>query len=305
MNKILQDKKGNAMLVAILIMTVLLLVGLGINRLIVAELRVERTFVAGGQAYFASEGASELGLLDVMTNVAGYSVEDEEGSMSNGVDYEYSIYATSPYWPCAVYGDKVFEEDGDLWRMIEAEESVMIPLFNYTEDGIENLTDYVMDYYLQPESTVYPIEEVLRWKIMGIDDSGYTEAISSYDTVSATGNEWRAYTETAGSYQQIAVSDWGGNLYSWFGDENVSDFLQSHSYNYLVLTNVIEDGDEGDVLYVKLRDAKVDNSDAEFVCEYVEILADGINGDYVQQLDVYVKEGEPMPVFDFVLWERE
>ncbi|OIP80073.1 hypothetical protein COW94_01115 [Candidatus Peregrinibacteria bacterium CG22_combo_CG10-13_8_21_14_all_44_10] len=295
----IKDNRASALLVAILIMSVLMVMGLGINRLIIAELRIERTLVGGGQAYYSAEAGTELALYDIVSNVDGYEVTDETGELPNSVLYSYSIDARSDIWPCDVYGDKVYEDDsGVLWRALEPEESVMTPLFYDDGSSILNMGDFQVYYMVTTETGIYPTDEVVRWKILGIDQSGFTEAISSYDEVSGGTSSWTALTKESGSYQSVGAS-WGGREYEW-ADQNVSNFLNSHYYNYLIITNVIQDPSLADRLYVRL-----DSSNTEFVCEYVKAEADGINGEYVQQIDVYMKEGEPLPVFDFVLFEKD
>ncbi len=300
MNNAFKNRDASALLVAILIMAVLMVVGLGINRLIVAELRIERTLVDGGQAFYSAEAGAELALYDVVSNVDGYEVSDETGELSNEVSYLYSIDARSDVWPCDVYGDKVYEdESGVLWRALEPEESVMTPLFYDDGGSIVDMSDFWVYYMVETETGVYPTDEVVRWKILGIDDSGFTEAISSYDDVPGGSDSWHALENEAGSYQEVGIS-WGGREYEWASGENVSTFLSAHHYNYLIITNVIQDPGEDDRVYVRLSD-----SDTEFVCEYVKIESDGVNDEYVQQIDVYMKEGEPLPVFDFVLFEKD
>lgn len=278
-----KNKSGSALLIAMLIMAVLLVAGLGINKLIVAELRVERTLVEGGQAYYLAEGASELGLYDVVTNESGYEASKEADG------YAYSIVAKGDVWPCDDYGDLVEEDDaGDLWRILEREKSVTIPL--------GKLSDFKLYFDYETITGVSPLGEALRWKILGIDENGFTEAISGYDELSGAGY-WQALAHNAGSYQQAGFS-WGGRLWEWLAGENVSNFLKDHKYNYLIITNVIQDGNEGDRLLIR-----IDSGDDEFVCEYMKVEADGMVGEYIQQIDAYMKEGEPLPVFDFVLWE--
>ncbi|MFH1298364.1 MAG: pilus assembly PilX N-terminal domain-containing protein [Patescibacteria group bacterium] len=294
MNKnLLTNRKGSALLVSILITAVMLVVGLGINRLIVVELRVERSLVQGGEAYYAAEGASELALLDIKANLAGYEASGEEATLDNGASYDYEISALGPVWPCDVYGDKVYDNEGELWRVLEVEESVIVPLFSDDGEDLTHLEDFKLDMTMDAG-----LPGSLRWKILGINGaSRLTEAISDYEDIHGGGfYNWYANSKTAGYYQDLGGS-WGGRQYVFIEEYNVSQFLRDHEYNYLILTN-LSAGDYD--VYVRLTDG-----DSDFVCEYVGVEADGFNGDFVQQIDTFVKEGEPLPVFDFVLWEKE
>ncbi|HAU40298.1 MAG: hypothetical protein UV80_C0001G0056 [Candidatus Peregrinibacteria bacterium GW2011_GWF2_43_17] len=292
-----KHKEGSALLVAILIMAVLLVFGLGINILIVMEMKAERGLVSGGQAYYSAEGAVEMAMYDVVTNMKGYEVVDEAGSLSNEADYVYSIEAMGETWPCYEYGDKIYTDDaGAMWRVLETEESVMIPLF----DDAGKITNFTLYYYTMDEGGIFPTGEVLRWKVIGInEDSGLTEAISAYDILMGFPSSFESAMKTGGYYMDIGTT-WGGREYEYL-EANLKSFLELHSYNYLTVTNVVnEESDMEYDLYVRMSDANV-----EFVCEYVKVVADGTFGDYVQKIDSFMKEGEPLPVFDFVLWEKD
>ena len=297
MEKLIKNRDASALLVAILIMSLLLVVGLGVNRLIIVEMKVERGLLQGGQSYYSAEGASELALHEIVASITGYEGGDS-GEFDSGVAYEYEILALSDVWPCDVYGDKVFEdEDGVLWRVLEVEESVMIPLF--LEE--EKMEEFKVEYFVETDSGFS--DDLLRWKILGINSAGLTEAISDYEEVSAGLNTATAPTsfetiDFAGTYKDYGGS-WGGREY-WFVEESIGTFLGAHDYNYLILTHVMEDASDENLLYLRLSEG-----DTDFVCEYVKIEAEGSYGEYVQQIDVLMKEGEPLPVFDFVLFEKE
>jgi len=298
MNKIIKirEKAGNALLIAILIMSVLLVFGLGINRLIIKEFQVERAMLQGGQAYYSAEGASELGLYDIKTNLAGYEVEDQTGEVESTAGYDYSISALGDYWPCDMYGGQVVEDDDDqMWRVLAPEESVMVPLFS----GTDKLSNFKIEYYTEIVSS----DQSLRWKILGINEnSGMTEAISNYED-DVYGGSLEASSVSAYYYKDYG-REWGGRIY-WMTMEDISTFLDGHDYPYLILTNVSEDQSYDD-MYVKLSDGEDLSGDAmQIVCEYVKVEADGLMADYIQQIDAYIKRGEPLPVFDFVLWEKE
>ncbi|MFA6528432.1 MAG: hypothetical protein WCT46_02730 [Candidatus Gracilibacteria bacterium] len=296
--KKLRGSDGNALLIAIFIMAILLAFGLGVNRLIIKEFQVERALVAGGQGYYSAEGAAELGMYDIQANLAGYEFEDQAGESFSGADYLYSVLAVGESWPCDMYGGQVSEdENGDLWRKIVAEESVMVPLFA----GEDSISDFEIQYYDEDIAST----DVLRWKILGINQtSGLTEAISNYEEDSVgVQTSFIASSENAYYYDSDS-SPWGGRIY-WMTMESVSNFLKTHDYNYLVLTNVADDSSYDD-LFVRLSGAKdVSGNNMEMVCEYAKVEADGLVSDYIQQIDAYIKQGEPLPVFDFVLWEKD
>jgi len=75
------------------------------------------------------------------------------------------------------------------------------------------------------------------------------------------------------------------------------------------LTNIIQGFDEGTYIYYRLHwNAGTNTNELDsVVCEYTKIAAvgDAPNGDVRQLLTTLVREGENLPVFDFVLYHTK
>ena len=87
----------------------------------------------------------------------------------------------------------------------------------------------------------------------------------------------------------------------------ILNFLNENDYNYLVMTNIIQ-GVEDAYIYYRLNYASGgDGTLVEVVCEYAKIssTADATLAEARQELVTLVKQGENLPVFDFVLYHTE
>jgi hypothetical protein len=296
--------RASALLVSFFLMSILILVGMAVSVLVIHDLRASRTMVSGTQALYAAEGMTELGLQSLKDNLPGY----EETGL---VDFEFLNSAMATLVVHARENDVPCEEQGEEWRALAQNESIQIPLFAQTAaDGsieeielfyVEFYVDYG-DYYVTP-----PSEDVLRWKILGlVNDTGTTQAVSEYiplDSGSSTGS-----SVFGTDPDLIDSSAPTGYQYGKFYDNKsgvgsildpyypIWTFLGDHNYNYLGLTNVVTREYEN-TLYFRFH-----GEDKEGVCEYVKLASAGESGDAQQELTTLVKEGENLPVFDFVLY---
>jgi len=147
----------------------------------------------------------------------------------------------------------------------------------------------------------------LRWKVLGLDElGGYTEAVSGILSYDGTNGFDQLTSDDTGVFYDQGSAPYTSDL-----THPISTFLEGHSLNYLVLTNVFSwpvdpaEGMSNDLL-VKLAaenpaGTEVDTS----TCEYTLIEADGISGRTLQSIDVQVKLDTFLPVFDFVLYQTE
>ena len=310
--KSIQEKQGSALLVAILLMTFVIVFGLGISSLIVDSIRVEHNVVEAGKSYFAAEGAIEEALYYQENRLPGYNITDETLILDNGAEVTYSMVGTDSQVPC----EHQCEDPDDCWLSLELQESVSLPLFK--DDGAGARADlefFNMDYYVDRTGVDTLVNgSVLRWKILGFDDPGLqTEAISDvwdyYDP--GTG-----YVSLSSETVNASFYDLTGPPYTYHDSYSVKTFLEDHFLNYLVLTNVVDLGSqpvgaqEEEYNVIKLKVVAEDETLAhtageEAVCEYTYIAADGSSGDTKQSIDVQVKLDSFLPVFDFVLYQTD
>jgi len=279
-------------------MTLLILAAIGVSFLVIKDVGTVRTIVSGVQSEYAAEGVTELGLHAVAENLPGYEPAFEDYTFANAALASLDMGARGSSMPCV--GD-------DEWMTLEENESLQIALFAQTDEtgAVEDIDDWYVEFYVGDEDgavTDPPQKDVLRWKILGVSGES-TEAVSEYISLNGAGT-----TSFGPGITDAVTSDYAyakyyyeaGGKYIYNERYAISSFLAGHEYNYLVLTNVVQESGD-DIIYFKLV------SDEGVVCEYVSLAAVGAMdfGSTEQSLETLVREGENLPVFDFVLYHTD
>lgn len=318
--------RASALLLSFFMMTLLILVAISVSVLVIRDVAAVRTIVGGSQAFYAAEGMSELGLYAVKENLPGYEPTYEGYTFTNEVlaSADLTARAQEPdlFVPCEGQS-----EDG--WGRLGLNESMQLALFAQNEGDIffKN-TSFRLDFYVGSEdgTSLFPtmtkfLEEndILRWKILGlVSNTDQTEAISEYIPLDAPNRISDDVPSAFGPGIDSAVTDTGylyGKYYrsgapsEFYETYPIDTFLAGHDYSYLVLTNIIQSYDDfGETPYIFYRLNWVAGSSTteldSVVCEYTEInsMADSAQGDARQLLQTLIREGENLPVFDFVLY---
>lgn len=271
--------RASALLISFFLMSILILVGLGVSMIVFRDLASVRTILNGKMSAYAAEGMSELGLGIVKEHLPGYQPEIIEMTLSNDARGQLEIVARGDSLPCIV------NDDDEEWRTLALNESIQIPLFYDEGENIQKITDFNVEY--QMHDLTIPINgNVLRWKILGLDSDNKTEAISDYIAYPLLLN----FDTTAKYYY------YEDEHYVFNPQYQISSFLRDHTYNYLVLSNVVQ-GEDAEI------DFKLTASVA--VCEYVTLNSSSDYGDTQNGVTTKVKEGENLPVFDFALYNAK
>ncbi len=301
-------RRASALLLSFFLTSMLIGAVVTVSLLVTKDIRTVSTVTAGQEALYAADGMSELGLLALKQNLPGYEPTWTDVSLASTAQGSLETHAREYTVPC--------EDQGNEWRALAQNESIQLPLFAQTaEDGaVVNIQEFYVEFYVgDPDGELLPppTTDVLRWKILGLVDGGSgtateTEAISEYiplHTASGanatssnpavfgtnldglgvpTGYQYGKYTRSGGVFKIYPIGD----------------FLSSHSYNYLVLTNVVNRSSEN-TLYIRLH-----TEDEEAVCEYAELASTGSQEfpSVQQETQTLVREGENLPVFDFVIY---
>ena len=291
--KVIIEQRASALLVALLLMGLLTVLGVGTSRLIVGAIRVERNVVESGKAYFAAEAGVERGLYAHRHRLAGYEVQKDLEAESrfileNGATVFAETVGVSENVPCAHRNE---------WRLLPVQESVSWPLFRWdAEKGRKDLRAFTLSFEFERITAVNG--PVLRWKIFGLRPDGGTEAISGLmDSPNPILNE----NTTANFYARE------GSTFTNYSHYSVKDFLEKHQFNYLTLTNVTDPSlqlvgaqtPESNVLKLKM------SADERAACEYTLVRAVGESGGTRQSIDAQVKSDSFLPVFNFVLYQVE
>lgn len=208
---LIKNRKGTALLVALLVMGVLMAVSLALSALIFRETRITREFIDSGQAYYAAESAIELGLYGLNNNLPGWEIGVDGEYDAVRVDNDSDVDAVAELkvknrcqaYPCFDDDfDKDTAESKEFYAVLGLNESITIPLFVVDNVGgnavVQDITDFVVEFYAPFDpKTDFVMEEsvkdllsgwdVLRWKIIGISNQSgkpLTETISDFTAVS-------------------------------------------------------------------------------------------------------------------------
>lgn len=283
--------RASALLISFFLMAVLISVGLGVSTIVFRDIFSVRTILNGKVSAYAAEGMSEIGLGILKEKLPGYETELQYTFLDD-VDGKLSITARGNSVPC----------DGE-WRNLVLSESVQLALFAQTDQGIDQINDFSVEYYMPDNPS--PQGDVLRWKILGLNTDNKTEAISDY--LEGGGNKFFDSDSNAKYYA------YEGGHYIFYEQYPISTFLADHKYNYLVLSNVTQlfgshsigsyqdSGDED----INTINFKLTGTSKEPVCEYVVLDSSSDYKDVRKSVKTMVKEGENLPVFDFALYNAK
>lgn len=212
--KLLKNRKvfpsGTALIVALLVMGVLMAISLALSTLVLRESAVTREFLDAGQSFYAAESASEIGLYGVKNNLPGWEPKFE--SVPIKIDGDKAVAELKISNKCKAYPcfDKDYDIDGKLsekvpdakafYATLGLNESVTVPLFVMGDKGKPvEITDFNVEFYANFDPKDIKITkdgssvsdwDVLRWKIVGLNDSikskaPFTESISDFTAVTA------------------------------------------------------------------------------------------------------------------------
>lgn len=295
----LKERPASALLVAVLLMSLLTALSLGVSLIVIGDLGAMRSMVSGVQSSYAAEGMNEIGLKIVEEHLPGFEADLSGYRLANQVDGVLSIEARGTQVPCHAE-----------WRRLALHESVQLPLFAELLNGdLEKITNFYVEFYLGDEqggaSNVSQRTDILRWRINGFRElSGnlVPEAISEFIPL----REVNVLTTRFGTvldkaydarYSSAKYVDSQNKIF--YEAYPIADFLKNHTLNYLTLTN---NGVNFPDQYIYFRLVSADSIPA--VCEFIELTGEGAESteSVKKQLQTTVREGENLPVFDFVIY---
>ncbi|MEK7126930.1 MAG: pilus assembly PilX N-terminal domain-containing protein, partial [Patescibacteria group bacterium] len=212
----IKNRKGSALLTALLVMGILIAVSLALSSLIFREVRITRSFIDSGQAYYSAESGVEVALYGLNTQLPGWQFEDGGDYKSFKVDDgmktvgEVNLKNSCKAYPC--FDEDEFDVNGsngkkpllkEFYDVIDLNESINIPLFvvKNGEDGILAeipVKDFTVEFYSEFNPTQHlkfnmgvgaflSGWDVLRWKVFGIRNEApfVTESVSDFTALSA------------------------------------------------------------------------------------------------------------------------
>jgi hypothetical protein len=197
-----KNRKGSALLVALLMMGVITAISLVLSVLILRELRVTKDLLDGGKAYYAAESGIEMALYELKNSLPGWEPNldgDSDGYQSYGVSDdavgELKVNNRCSAYPCFDEGfDKTGVPPKAFYDVLDLNESITIPLF--IVDGGEEVSvgDFVVEFFapfdpdedLKINQTQLTGWDVLRWKVFGLRSeipTNITETISDFTAI--------------------------------------------------------------------------------------------------------------------------
>jgi hypothetical protein len=244
--RLLADKRGSALLVALLVMGILIGVSLGLSSLILRETRITKDVLDSGRAFYAAESGVEVALYGLQNSLPGWepamAPNDDFRSLTVGEDLvavaEYQVDNRCNAYPCF---DKDYDVVGDsgeapplraFYDVLDLNESITIPLFIYDGEQVQNVDHFTVEYFAnftpQEHLAIEPAElsgwDVLRWKIIGLKDlkggEKATETIGDFTAVSSIQNVGDGSDDFLDSNAQKP---------SWFGTGNCGDFERRYN----------------------------------------------------------------------------
>ena len=267
----INNKKGSALLVSMLVMGVLVSTSLALSGLVLREIKIVKDTVNGGRSYFAAESALELALYKLNTELDGWETPAGgiDVSLSGGVVGNYDIDNTCNAYPC-------FNNDYDIvsrvpplkefYDVLELNKSITVPLFVSKDGVIVPVRDFTVEFFaafnpqkhLNVKADNLNGWDVLRWKILGIKNEK-TESIGDFTALSVAN-----------------LADEGDSLLtnaeipSWFGSISCYKADQSNRYTNKIRCGFYYGGNTAKAVDDPTQVAKVfdGNCDNEHAREY-------------------------------------
>lgn len=317
-NNTKKRSEGSALLVALVIMAVLLTLSLGVSELLISALRDSRNLIETTKAWYAAEAGIEHALLSVSDNTPGFE-EQKEVNLDENIKGTFSLHATAKEIP--VKEAYEIESAKDLYADLHLNESITIPLFRgpKPEDKVQN---FRVDYYLAPDIQLRGGHidndlDILRWKIFGIASDGAMEVINEFvpanqgnsaESPTCIGTSAKCYN-AAKFYKRVLSSD-GTTEFDLVERFPIATFLQEHTQNFLVLTNVANVDVIAGVLSLeeKKKIANIryhiieEDGQARLTLPTIQITASGeVNGTR-QSIATSLRRETFLPVFNYALY---
>lgn len=260
-------RKGNALLIAILLTTVLTLLTVNLSQLITSDTRQIGLLINGGKAEYLGEGGSEIALYTIHQSKPGFEPTEinntpltfsfEEDSDKPKEQFSYSIDATASSLPIVEDYVKDLIKTGQLTKKelfadLQINESITIPI----QDSAQK---FEVEYYLpiETEGIRLPDWDILLWKIFGKDNANNTNSLSEYFPASGPTSLGDAASTIGTSAENPARmgTDRGFNQANYFAfssDEledvnifeeqkviQISTFFETHKEKFLILKNAL------------------------------------------------------------------
>lgn len=321
-----RNTRGSALLVALIIMGILMTVAIGISELLIRSYRDNRQMIDRTGAWYQAEAGIENALLLVTQNPPGFEdikIEQDKADETDTSFYGFSIKAAARQVPERLYPT---QPEAEQFNALPLSETITIPLFSGThpDDGIKKLK---IEYFLAPKiraqggnitSEEFPI---LRWKIFGRAVNGSIEVISDIAPEVPTATDANTDTSCIGTPENCRIQ--GGPYFNNMGTLDdpkifieprayISTFLENHTQNFLILTNMVNINligggvpDKKKLASVMYRVTQLDGNEGDnrISLPTARITADGYNRNTKQSIDLEIDRERSLPIFNYALYK--
>ena len=307
----LKAHPASALLLSMLLSALLMTSGTVIAFFLMSDVSSVRTVTAGVQARYAAEGMNELGLHQIQANLPGYSPQIER-TFSSGEVSSVSIQGQGQLLPCKSSLESV--SDLNDWLPIAPNASLQVPLFSQidSEGGQAKVQDFYVEFFVGDSegNPIFLEEDVLRWRILG-QKGDLTQAISEFiptefsrssrELPSIFGSSIPPERAMSSAYTRAKFSERVGRGSVFHPAYPISEFLRQHELSYLTMTNVVQSQNTATIF------VRVHSKDAPLPCSLISLdaRADVPFGSATSLLETSLRQGENLPVFDFVLYHTD
>jgi hypothetical protein len=309
---VFKNRKGSALLVALLMMGVMTAISLVLSVLILRELRVTRDLIDSGKAYYAAESAVEIALFELNHSLPGWEpvTDDDEFksySVADDAVAELKVDNRCKAYPC-------FDEDFDLskesppnqafYDVLELNENITIPLFVVDEGEEVPVGDFVVEFYapfdpskhLKIDGQGLTGWDVLRWKVFGLrqEEPKVTETISDFTAIKTI--------DSAAANKNTEDESTNATAPSWFGSRETGCADVGNRYTDSIVCFMYKE--IGEVVSTQAAgfDGETDSDDG-----YDDLYSGELDGDVrsdIYDVGCWPYEAREFYLYDYAFGER-
>lgn len=270
--------RGNALIVSIILITLFVVLSFGVSTLIINSAKLVTSHESSYKAFYAAESGIEFSLYALKTHYPGY--EEEEMANLGDADTSFSSAIHSRTQRIPLNGDNLLAKDQTmnfaLFKDIGRRETVTIVNIDPT---IQAFILSMAGEHDQPYC--------VKWSIFGFITTGL-------DMMTESMGDYKCYTLPTSLDSRTMFGTYKDSTGLFIPNLSVSDFLRSHTHNYLTLTNVSADNSiirynivfEGDTF-----------ADENFV-----IRSTGNYKNFQQRELVIVPQGDLFPAYNYAIF---
>ncbi len=325
----MRNKPANSLLIVILLISILTSLSLGLAKLMATDTASLASYIHQSKANYLAEGLIEMGMYQVKQNPQGQfnepivktPTEDPENPSES-----YTISNRSHIFP---YPEEPPLTGSDRFYPLTHNQSITLKLDS--EDS------FLVEYFLASENSIHQNFDILLWKLFGTNNSTENPQLESLSEFFPAAQHSGLGTSTTTTHLEHSnpakfgsmPGEGGFNCGTFFAadqDTNpqpcghlISQFLEEHNNNYLVLSNAVNAGFLGltaqqATIYLRVCQTPrinislnscddIRTNGKTIIPQDAKITAEAKFGDYRAKLETYLNPKSLLPVFDYALYQ--